>query len=106
MPAVLGIAPDELQQLLESNLIVLIDVREVNEFETELIPGALNFPLSTFRKDAVANIANGKEVVFHCQSGYRSSLAAKEFFNGEHSIKHLDGGILAWKKNGNKTITQ
>ena len=106
MPAVLGIAPDELQQLLESNLIVLIDVREVNEFETELIPGALNFPLSTFTKEAIANIANGKEVVFHCQSGYRSSLAAKEFFNGEHSIKHLDGGILAWKKNGNKTITQ
>ena len=104
-PAVSGISPSELQELLTQGTIVLIDVREVLEFEAERIPQAVNLPLSEFDTESVAKIANGKEVVFHCRSGHRSGIASKKYFDGRQSQKHLDGGIIAWKKDGLQTIT-
>ena len=103
---VVGITPAKLQNLLERNTTLLIDVREIYEYENEHIPQALNYPLSTFKPKEIRKIAIDKDVVFHCASGHRSSLAAIKYFNGRHSIKHLDGGIIAWKQNGNKTVTQ
>jgi rhodanese-related sulfurtransferase len=105
IPAVLGITPDDLRNLLNDKSIVLIDVREVDEFEKERISGALNFPLSTFSVAEISTVAGDKEVVFHCRSGYRSSLASKEYYNWKKPQKHLEGGILAWKENGNKTVS-
>ena len=105
MPAVLGISPDELQQLLQDDSIVLIDVREENEFEEVRIKGALNVPLSSFSNEEISQIAGDKEVVFQCRSGYRSALAAKEYYNGTAPQKHLEGGILAWGKSGKETLT-
>ena len=104
MPAVHGISSDELHQLCIDDSIVLIDVREIDEFEEERIPGAVNFPLSSFSKEAIAEIAGDKEVVFQCRSGYRSWLVAKEYYNGKLPQKHLDGGILAWSRSGKATL--
>ena len=104
IPPVVGVSPNELQELLSQGSTILIDVREQYEFETEHIPGALNFPLSTFTTEAIAEIANEKEVVFQCHSGHRSGIAAKEYFNGTQSQKHLGGGILAWNKEGLETL--
>jgi alkaline phosphatase D len=105
MPAVLGISPDELKQLLKDESVVLIDVREVDEFQSVRIQGALNYPMSTFSIEEIQKIANGREIVFHCHSGYRSSVASHEFYNGGESQKHLEGGILAWEKEGLDTIS-
>ena len=104
MPPVINITPHELQLLLQTGSIVLIDVREVHEFEHERIEEALNFPMSTFDPDEVLQISDGKEIVFQCRSGHRSAHAAEEFFTSDASYKHLDGGIIAWKINGGKTI--
>ena len=104
IPHVIRISSEELQQLLDQGTIVLIDVREVDEFENERIPHAYNFPLSTFDATSIRTFADEKEVVFHCKSGYRSNIAAKKYFEGDHSVKHLEGGITAWKQLGNKTL--
>jgi len=104
MPAVHGISSDELHQLCIDDSIVLIDVREIHEFEEERIPGAVNLPLSSLSKEAIAEIAGDKEVVFQCRSGYRSYLVAKEYYNGKLPQKHLDGGILAWSSSGKATL--
>ncbi len=106
VPPVRGISPTELQELLDHQTIVLVDVRELDEFEEIRIPGALNFPLSTLTTKSIRKIANGKEVVFQCHSGNRSAIAAKEFFDGKQSQKHLQGGIIAWKKEGFKTTSK
>lgn len=78
---------DDLENLLESepDTIQLIDVREEYEFEEDFI-GGINIPLP----DLPANlnqISPDKTVVFYCQSGKRSKLAAdllaKSGFTGQ-----------------------
>ena len=106
IPPVLGISPNDLQELLSQGSIILIDVREKHEFDAERIVGALNVPLSTFTIKTIDKIAGDKEVVFQCHSGHRSGIASKEYFNGKQSQKHVEGGIIAWKKEGYETVTK
>ena len=57
---------------------VLVDVREVEEYEAGFIPGAVNVPLSMIVEgDGVADIKALKErPVFTCRSGQRSRQGA------------------------------
>ena len=92
-------APAEVKAKLDACEIVLIDVREPREFGTERIPGALNFPLSTF--DAACLPAGGKPVVLHCGVGKRSAMAAQKCFEGgAGEATHMAGGLAAWKEAG------
>jgi rhodanese-related sulfurtransferase len=69
--------PAEVARLLRAGKLLLIDVREPAEYASELIHGALLYPLSTF--DATTLPADGtRRVVFHCGSGKRSLAAAEK----------------------------
>jgi rhodanese-related sulfurtransferase len=54
---------------------LLVDLRQPNEFALAHIPGAVDFPLSTFDPSAIA-ARPGQTVVFSCRSGVRSLKAA------------------------------
>jgi rhodanese-related sulfurtransferase len=98
------LAPAAVAEALEARSIVLIDVREPNEFVAERIPGALLFPLSTFDATALPAPA-GRAVVFHCGSGKRSATAvARCLAQGVAHHSHMAGGILAWKRAGLPTV--
>lgn len=104
-PSVTDLSVEEVARGLEEGRMLLVDVREPNEIETESYPDAVVMPLSQFDPAALPDPA-GKEVVFACRSGRRSvtaSLAAQE--QGLPYDKHLAGGILAWKAAGLPTRT-
>lgn len=67
---------DDLENLLasEPNKIQLIDVREEYEFEEDFI-GGINIPLPDLPEN-LNQMFPDKTVVFYCQSGKRSKLAA------------------------------
>lgn len=94
------LAPRQVAELLNSHQILLIDVREPDEFATQRIAGALLCPLSTL--DARALPPDGpRRVVFQCGSGKRSALAAQaRLAAGASQVAHLTGGIGAWKAAG------
>jgi rhodanese-related sulfurtransferase len=97
-------SPQDVQSLLEEGRILLIDVREADEYGTERIPGALLYPLSTF--DAVyLPVDERRAVVFHCAAGGRSLTAARLRKAGGHPAAHMAGGIAAWKALGLPTIS-
>ncbi len=76
---------------------VLIDVREPNEFASERIAGALNFPLSRFDPSALPE----GELVLYCAGGVRSVRAAEACdAEGIAVVGHLAGGIRAWMMAG------
>jgi rhodanese-related sulfurtransferase len=88
--------PTEVHDALRAHRIVLVDVREPQEYVNERIHGALLFPLSTF--DPAALPVDDRPVVLHCGSGKRSATAvAKCIAAGVPVTTHLKGGILAWK---------
>jgi len=91
--------PHEVRAWLDHHEILLIDVREVNEYAVERIHGALLYPLSTF--DAAALPAEGRRLVLQCGSGKRSLMAAHRLLEAGHAhVTHLAGGIQAWKAAG------
>lgn len=98
------LSPAEIAAKLKDGSIVLIDVREPQEYAAERIHGALLFPMSTF--DPAALPEGGKRsIVFHCGSGMRSTKAVMQCAGaGLAHRAHMTGGIQAWKAAGLPTI--
>ncbi len=85
--------------------VILVDVREQEEFAEERIPGAIPFPLSSFDPAALPRTA-GKKLVLSCFIGGRSSQAAERLLAaGGAEVFNLDGGLFAWKEAGLMTDT-
>ena len=98
------LTPIEVHAALLRHEIVLIDVREPQEYTSERIHGALLYPLSTF--DPAALPVGESTVVLHCGSGKRSAVAvARCMAAGVPVTAHMKGGILAWKHARFPTIT-
>jgi rhodanese-related sulfurtransferase len=94
------LSPRQVAELIATRQILLIDVREPDEYAAQRIAGALLFPLSTL--DALALPPDGpRRVVFQCGSGKRSGIAAQaRLAAGVSRVAHLAGGIGAWKAAG------
>jgi rhodanese-related sulfurtransferase len=69
-----SVTRDELKQGMASGKILLLDVREPQEFAAGHIPGAVNFPLSSFDPARLPRDP-GKKIVFSCRSGQRTQRA-------------------------------
>ncbi len=97
------INPQNLKQLLEKQSVTLIDVRELNEYAAEHIPGAVLLSLSKFNfGEVLQNKEN--QVILYCRSGNRSKIAAQKLLDaGFTRVTQLDGGISAWKQAGYTT---
>ncbi|MDG2244250.1 MAG: rhodanese-like domain-containing protein [Rhodospirillaceae bacterium] len=83
------------------NSVVVVDVREQNEWDEAHIPGAILLPLSTFNPAAVPEPGD-KHLVFHCRSGRRCGLASEKMVEAGYTgqIKRMEGGFLAWSAAG------
>jgi rhodanese-related sulfurtransferase len=88
---------------MAQNRAVLVDVREMNEFENERIPGALLMPLSFFDAENFPRIP-GKKVVLMCAIGKRSHVAGMQLLKAGHPAPiNMSGGLNAWKAAGYAT---
>lgn len=94
------LSPRQVAELLDTHQILLVDVREPDEYAAQRIAGAMLSPLSTL--DALALPPDGpRRIVFQCGTGKRSALAAKaRLAAGAPRAAHLAGGIGAWKAAG------
>lgn len=99
MTGITQATPAQLQDALTSGAVLLVDVREPNEYAVERIPGALLYPLSTFDPNAIPGA--GHKLVVHCAGGVRSLRAAQALVEAGHAhVVNLEGGIQAWKAAG------
>ena len=90
----------EVAQAWERDEIVLIDVRTIQEYAFEHIPGALLLPLPFFEARKLPGQSD-KRIVFHCGSGARSEKVARLCIAaGIGRIAHMEGGFGAWKAAG------
>jgi rhodanese-related sulfurtransferase len=91
------ITAEEAKKLVDQGAL-LVDVREVNEYLGENIPGAQNEPLSRI---GGSSITGAPAVVFHCKSGARTRMNARALAGcTDADVYILDGGIDAWKAAG------
>ncbi len=95
-----NLSPREVADLLNQNAIVLVDVRERNEYAAGHIKGAHLVPLSAFNMQSLPS-TDGRPMVLYCRSGGRSAKAVSLCQRAGLTIdSHLRGGILAWATAG------
>jgi rhodanese-related sulfurtransferase len=94
------ISPADLQRRLQDDSVVLIDIREADEYAREHIHGARLVPLSAIDSHDF-DTQHGKAAVFTCRSGNRTAMnAARLLAKGFREAYVLDGGLDAWKRAG------
>jgi len=84
------------------NKILLIDVRENEEFSTSSIEGSVSIPLSNLNKEFDLEFIQKesliKEVFTICQSGKRSEKASKILSKFKIQSKSIEGGVEKVKR--------
>ncbi|MBF6061984.1 MBL fold metallo-hydrolase [Nocardia terpenica] len=94
----------ELADLLDRDAVTVLDVRNGGERESGFIEGSLHIPLPELA-GRHREVPDRTPVVVHCQSGWRSSVAASLLRAHEHrSITDLEGGYLAWSRLHRKAL--
>ncbi|WP_054967232.1 rhodanese-like domain-containing protein [Alicyclobacillus ferrooxydans] len=79
------------------NSIELVDVREPSEYKGGHIAFAKNIPLGQIDRK-LDTLPKDKDIVFVCQSGARSMMAARKAKKaGLQAIYNLSGGMSAWR---------
>jgi rhodanese-related sulfurtransferase len=96
------VAPADLQSRLSGGeQIVLIDVREPEEFARGKIPGAHTIPRGVLEMQVDGRLPREATVVLYCGGGGRSALAAKSLADmGYDKVENLQGGWSAWTNSG------
>lgn len=97
------VSVDELDELLESGEVDLVDVRERHERDDGYIPGSRNIPYRLLR--AAAPPFDGKPVVTICESGPRATIAASVLQAAGVAARPVaEGGIAEWRRRGGEAV--
>ncbi len=96
-PSATEISAVELKQRLDrGDTLVIVDVREPNEYQINRIPGSVLIPLGEIPR-RYAELDQDAELVMHCKMGGRSAKAADYLRSvGFKRVLNLKGGILDW----------
>ena len=90
------VSADELKQRLPSNDLVVVDVRNDNEWQEGHIAEAIHIPLGQLAQ-RVNELAASDNIVVHCQGGSRSAIAASLLQKlGRKNVANLTGGYRRW----------
>jgi len=90
--------PVELDRILKSNEnIVVVDVRDPEDFAKGHVPGALNLPPDKW--DELEGMSRDKLHIFYCytQTCHLAAQACAKFASRGYQVVEMEGGFAAWK---------
>ena len=92
------ITQEEAREMMSTQEVIVLDVREQDEFDAGHIPSAVLLPVGTITKDsAAAAIPELDSVVLvYCRSGNRSKTASKALVELGYTNIYEFGGINTW----------
>jgi len=96
------IYPEMLADIQKDSTIVLLDTREIKEYQVSHIKGALYVGYENFNLQKVSKTIKNKEaqIIVYCSLGVRSEDIAEILQKaGYTNIQNLHGGIFDWKNN-------
>lgn len=96
-----NISPAEVKQLLDKSPdeVILLDVREPEEYASGHIPGAILISVRGLQ-ERYGQIPKDKEIIVYCKSGCGRSPKACEMLarSGGLKVRNMTGGIDAWRE--------
>ena len=91
------IAFDAFYQLYQNEQLSLVDVREVEEFETLHLEGAQNLPLSQLA-DTYEELDKNQLHYVICKSGVRSARACQFLAEQGYEVINVQGRMTAFEE--------
>lgn len=96
MEEIKSITTEELKQKLEAGeKLELIDVREDEEVETGMIPGAKHIRMGTIPEN-LHQLDKDTEYIMICRSGNRSGNVCHYLQDQGYKVRNMVGGMMNW----------
>lgn len=96
-----ALSPEELEERIENDDILVLDVRPEEEYETGHIPGARSIPISRL-EEHLDELPEDKEIVAYCRGPYcvYSDDAVKTLREAGRDARRLTEGLPDWAVEG------
>lgn len=91
----------EFKKAIESDSVVLFDVRTKPEYDGGHIPGSINVDVNDPEfSTLIKSKSKGKQIALYCRSGNRSKLAVTKLTDFKVAIYELNHGFMDWQQSG------
>ena len=92
------ITQEAAKAMMDTQEVVILDVREQHEYDSGHIPGAVLLPVGTITKDTAADVIDDLDtvVLVYCRSGNRSKTASQALVDLGYINIYEFGGINTW----------
>lgn len=92
------ISQEEAKEMMDTQEVIILDVREQDEYDSGHIPDAVLLPVGTIDEDAAAAVIPEKDstVLVYCRSGNRSKTASSALVELGYTNIYEFGGIKTW----------
>ena len=92
------ISQEEAKEMMDTQDVIILDVREQDEYDSGHIPGAVLLPVGTIDEETAAEVIPEKDstVLVYCRSGNRSKTASSTLAELGYSNIYEFGGINTW----------
>ena len=92
------ITQEAAKEMMDTQEVVILDVREQHEYDSGHIPGAVLLPVGTITEDTAAAVIDDLDtvVLVYCRSGNRSKTASQVLADLGYTNIYEFGGIIDW----------
>mgnify|MGYP005757775845 FL=1 len=92
------ITQEEAKEMIDTQEVIILDVREQDEYDSGHIPGAVLLPVGTIDETTAAEVIPEKDstVLVYCRSGNRSKTASSALAELGYTNIYEFGGINTW----------
>ena len=92
------ISQEEAKEMMDTQEVIILDVREQDEYDSGHISGAVLLPVGSIDEDTAAEVIPEKDsaVLVYCRSGNRSKTASSALAELGYTNIYEFGGINTW----------
>lgn len=92
------ITQEAAKQMMDTQTVIVLDVREQHEFDSGHIPGAVLLPVGSITAETASAVIPEKDsvVLVYCRSGNRSKTASAALAELGYTQIYEFGGINTW----------
>ena len=92
------ISQEEAKEIMDPQEVIILVVREQNEYDSDHMPGAVLLPVGSIDEDTAAEVIpeTDSTVLVYCRSGNRSKTASSTLANLGYTNIYEFGGINSW----------
>ena len=92
------ISQERAKEMMDTQQVIVLDVREQAEYDSGHIPGAVLLPVGSIDEDTATEVIPEKDstVLVYCRSGNRSKTASSALAELGYTNIYEFGGISTW----------